>query len=110
MASKCSATQETSMTNNLAIRDQAPEGMAVELARANGELAPARAWMLDVTFDLNKSHQASWRAIVFHTNDTRKPWTIVPVYIQVIPNSSALRLQHAQSNPDVGAGGHQSSS
>ncbi len=89
------------MTNNLAIEIKPQRGWLWNWPE-QGELAPGESMDLDVTFDLEQVASGFLEgAIVFYTNDTRKPWTIVPVYIQVIPNSSP-EITACAVNPDVG--------
>jgi PKD repeat protein len=91
------------MHNNLAIKIKPISWMSV--APTEGELEPGESMDLDVTFDLAVVGSGTLDgAIVLDTNDIRRPRTIVPVHIQVIPNSPP-EITACAVNPQQGPPG-----
>lgn len=91
------------MHNNLAIRIKPISWMSVW--PNEGELAPGESMDLDVTFDLALIGSGTLDgAVVLDTNDIRRPRTIVPVHIQVIPNSPPV-ITACAVNPQQGPPG-----
>ena len=73
------------MHNNLAIKIEPVSWM--EVVPTTGQLEPGESLDLDVTFNLGGSDPALWKVQRTDTNDLLEPRTIVPVRIQVLPNS-----------------------
>ncbi len=91
------------MHNNLAIRIKPISWMSV--TPTEGELAPGESTDLDVTFNLALIRGGTLDgAIVLDTNDIREPRTIVPIHIQVIPNSPPV-ITACAVNPQQGPPG-----
>ncbi len=95
--------REGYMRNGLAIEIKPVSWMSI--APAQGEVAPGESIDLDVTFDLGMVRSGTRDgAVVLHTNDVRKPRTIVPVNIQIIPNSPP-EIRACAVNPQQGPPG-----
>ncbi|HPU62227.1 MAG TPA: PKD domain-containing protein [Bacillota bacterium] len=74
------------MHNNLAIKIEPVSWM--EVVPTTGQLEPGESLDLDVTFNLGRVGSGTLEgAVVLDTNDLLEPRTIVPVRIQVLPNS-----------------------
>ncbi|MEA4883951.1 MAG: PKD domain-containing protein [Clostridia bacterium] len=63
----------------------------LSLDPAGGTIAPGASMELDVVVDLTPVQSGSLEgAVVLETNDVRKPVTVVPVQVNVIPNQSPV--------------------
>ena len=91
------------MKNGLAIRFKPISWLAV--IPTDGMLMPGESMDLDVTFDMGLIPSGTLDgAVVLDTNDIRKPRTIVPVHVQVIPNNPPI-ITACGVNPASGAPG-----
>ena len=74
----------------------------LEVAPSEGTVEPGESIDLDVTFNLGNIGSGTLDgAVVLETNDIRKPRTIVPVHIEVIPNNPPT-ITACAVNPDIG--------
>ncbi len=88
------------MHDELAIRFKPYQWL--EVAPEQATLEPGESIDLDVTFDLGMVGSGMLDgAVVLDTNDIRKPRTIVPVHIEVIPNNPPS-ITACSVNPDIG--------
>ena len=74
----------------------------LEVEPGEATLQPGESIDLDVTFDLGMTGSGVREgAVILNTNDIRKPLTVVPIYIEVIPNNPPT-ITACGVNPDVG--------
>ena len=83
-------------------RDHFKPYWRLEVAPSEGTVEPGESIDLDVTFNLGNIGSGTLDgAVVLETNDIRKPRTIVPVHIEVIPNNPPA-ITACAVNPDIG--------
>ena len=84
---------------NLAIRIKPFSWLNV--TPSQGNIEPGQSLELGLMFDLTPTSSGPVDgAIVFETNDIRKPMTVIPIHIEVIPNQAPVITAAAVSPPE----------